>query len=190
MLVYGRSRRWTGTRPIPKATSTGARRTRRCSPSSMTWSARSARTCTAADAPRSHARPGEREPGRSVGRGAGLRRGYGDRQQEDRYSTTLPEATTARTRIQRASILDAVRALKQQGEVSIGGPTLAAHAIKGGLVDEYQLFVTPLIVGGGIPALPAGSAGFPAPCGRTPLRPRRRLPALSPSRLACINHRT
>ena len=73
------------------------------------------------------------------------------------YSTTLPEATTARTRIERSFDLDAVRALKQQGEVSIGGPTLAAHAIKGGLVDEYQLFVTPLIVGGGIPALPLGA---------------------------------
>jgi len=73
------------------------------------------------------------------------------------YSTSLPEAATARTRIERSFDQGAVRALKQRGDVSIGGPTLAAHAIKAGLVDEYQLFVTPVIVGGGLPALPLGA---------------------------------
>jgi dihydrofolate reductase len=71
------------------------------------------------------------------------------------YSTSLPEASTARTRIERSLDPEAVRALKQHGDVSIGGPTLAAHAIKSGLVDEYQLFVTPVITGGGLPALPS-----------------------------------
>jgi hypothetical protein len=52
---------------------------------------------------------------------------------------------------------EAVRTFKQHDAVSIGGPTLAAHAIRAGLVDEYQLFVTPVIVGGGTPALPAGT---------------------------------
>ncbi len=37
----------------------------------------------------------------------------------------------------------------------MGGPTLAALAIKAGLVDEYHLFITPVIVGGGTPGLPA-----------------------------------
>lgn len=73
------------------------------------------------------------------------------------YSASLPETSTARTRIERRFDPDAVRALKQQGEVSIGGPTLAAHAIKAGLVDEYQLFVTPFLVGGGLAALPQGA---------------------------------
>jgi dihydrofolate reductase len=73
------------------------------------------------------------------------------------YSTSLPRTSTARTRIERSFDADAIRALKQRGEVSIGGPTLAAHAIKAGLVDEYQLFVTPVIVGGGLPALPLGA---------------------------------
>jgi dihydrofolate reductase len=73
------------------------------------------------------------------------------------YSASLPEASTAKTRIERRFDPDAVRALKQQGEVSIGGPTLAAHAIKAGLVDEYQLFVTPFITGGGLAALPEGA---------------------------------
>jgi dihydrofolate reductase len=73
------------------------------------------------------------------------------------YSMSLSEAPTARTRLERSLDLEAVRALKQRGDVSIGGPTLAAHAIKAGLVDEYQLFVTPVIVGGGLPALPQGA---------------------------------
>jgi dihydrofolate reductase len=72
------------------------------------------------------------------------------------YSTSLPDTSTARTRIERGFDPGAVRTLKQQGAVSVGGPTLAAQAIKAGLVDEYQLFVTPLVVGGGLPALPAG----------------------------------
>jgi dihydrofolate reductase len=73
------------------------------------------------------------------------------------YSSSLPEAPTARTRIERSLDLEAVGALKQRGDVGIGGPTLAAHAIRAGLVDEYQLFVTPVIVGGGLAALPPGA---------------------------------
>ncbi len=72
------------------------------------------------------------------------------------YSTSLPGTSTARTRIERSFDAEAIRALKHAADVSIGGPTLAAHAIKAGLVDEYQLFVTPVIVGGGLPALPSG----------------------------------
>jgi dihydrofolate reductase len=39
-------------------------------------------------------------------------------------------------------------------DISVGGPALAAHAIKAGLVDEYHLFVNPIAVGGGTPYLP------------------------------------
>jgi dihydrofolate reductase len=42
------------------------------------------------------------------------------------------------------------------GEVSVGGPELAAQAIAAGLVDEYQLLFVPVIVGGGKRALPDG----------------------------------
>ncbi|GAA1312467.1 hypothetical protein Psi02_76870 [Planotetraspora silvatica] len=38
----------------------------------------------------------------------------------------------------------------------IGGANLAARAMAAGLVDECRLFVWPMIVGGGKPALPAG----------------------------------
>jgi dihydrofolate reductase len=73
------------------------------------------------------------------------------------YSTSLAETSTARTRIERSFDPEAIAALKQHGDVGIGGPTLAAHAIRAGLVDEYQLFVTPVIVGGGTLALPPGT---------------------------------
>lgn len=38
----------------------------------------------------------------------------------------------------------------------MGGPHLAARAIEAGLVDEYRLFVTPIVVGGGNHWLPGG----------------------------------
>src|SRR5712691_9847090 len=73
------------------------------------------------------------------------------------YSTTLRTAATARTRIEHRFDTEAVRALKQRGDVSIGGPGLAAPAIRAGLVDEYHLFVTPVVVGGGTPVFPDGA---------------------------------
>jgi dihydrofolate reductase len=39
-------------------------------------------------------------------------------------------------------------------DITVGGPDLAAQAIKAGLVDEYHLFVTPIVVGGGKQSLP------------------------------------
>ena len=72
------------------------------------------------------------------------------------YSKTLEQASSARTRIEREFDPEAVRRLKASAErdLSVGGPDLAAQAIKAGLVDELHLFVTPIIVGGGIPWLP------------------------------------
>ncbi len=73
------------------------------------------------------------------------------------YSTTLREAATARTRIESRFDPEQVRELKRQGDVSIGGPTLAASAIEAGLVDEYQLLLVPVAVGGGTPVFPRGT---------------------------------
>lgn len=70
------------------------------------------------------------------------------------YSRTLQEVTTARTRIERELDLDEVARLKEDGDVSIGGPELAAHAFRAGLVDRVHLFVAPVIVGGGKRVLP------------------------------------
>lgn len=74
------------------------------------------------------------------------------------YSTTLNEVSSKRTRIERTFDADAVRTLKAESDLdlTIDGPTLAAHAIRAGLVDEYQLYVVPTVVGGGNPFFPDG----------------------------------
>jgi dihydrofolate reductase len=74
------------------------------------------------------------------------------------YSTTLPSVSTARTRLERHFDPDAVRALKVSlgHDIGIGGPGIAAHALRAGLVDECHLFLTPVLVGGGTRALPDG----------------------------------
>jgi dihydrofolate reductase len=75
------------------------------------------------------------------------------------YSTTLAEPTSAKTRIERAFDPEAVGQLKAQSasDLAVGGPNLAAQALTAGLVDEVQLFLTPISVGGGTPALPNGA---------------------------------
>jgi len=72
------------------------------------------------------------------------------------YSTTLPAPTTARTRIERDFDPDRVRKLKAAADrdLTVGGAGLAAQAIAAGLVDEYQLFIVPTVVGGGTRFLP------------------------------------
>jgi dihydrofolate reductase len=74
------------------------------------------------------------------------------------YSKTLETARTARTWIERDFDPEAVRQLKAQSDrdVTVGGPELAAQAIKAGLVDDYQLFVVPVVVGAGKQSLPRG----------------------------------
>ena len=72
------------------------------------------------------------------------------------YSTTLAEAPTARTRIERRFDPEVVSRWKQDGDLSVGGAHLAAEAIKAGLVDEFHLIVVPVLVGGGNRALPDG----------------------------------
>jgi dihydrofolate reductase len=71
------------------------------------------------------------------------------------YSRTLQTVSSARTRIERQFDRDAVRRLKQSSvaDIAIGGAELAGHAIGAGLVDEYHLFLCPIVVGGGKRAL-------------------------------------
>ncbi|MFC9336402.1 dihydrofolate reductase family protein [Arthrobacter sp. NPDC057009] len=72
------------------------------------------------------------------------------------YSRTLQDVSTARTRIEREFSADAVARLKEQAgrDLAIGGPEIAAEAIRAGLVDEFQMFLTPVAVGGGKRFLP------------------------------------
>jgi dihydrofolate reductase len=72
------------------------------------------------------------------------------------YSKTLQTASSTRTRIERDFEPEAVRQLKATAErdLTVGGPDLAAQALKAGLVDEIHLVVASVVVGGGIEALP------------------------------------
>jgi dihydrofolate reductase len=75
------------------------------------------------------------------------------------YSRTLHNVSTPRTRLEREFDADAVRELKEQAaaNIAVGGAELAAQAIRAGLVDELQLLLAPVVVGGGAQALPAGT---------------------------------
>jgi dihydrofolate reductase len=72
------------------------------------------------------------------------------------YSRSLKTVATQKTRLEREFDPQAVRDLKAQlrHDVSVGGPALAAHAIRAGLVDEYHLIVVPTLLGGGRRVLP------------------------------------
>src|SRR4051794_628053 len=74
------------------------------------------------------------------------------------YSRSLAEAPSARTRIERVFDPDAIRGLKAESErdLGIGGPDLASQAFAAGLVDECHLYLHPILVGAGKPALPDG----------------------------------
>jgi dihydrofolate reductase len=82
------------------------------------------------------------------------------------YSRTLDKVETSRTRQERTFDPEAIRTLKEteQRDISIGGPELAAQAIEADLVDEIHLFLVPVVVGAGKPALSINS--------RTPLQLR------------------
>jgi dihydrofolate reductase len=72
------------------------------------------------------------------------------------YSRTLETVSSARTRIERDFDPEAVRQMKASAgrDLSVGGPDLAAQALKAGLVDECHLVVAPIVVGGGNQSLP------------------------------------
>src|SRR5579863_7000719 len=72
------------------------------------------------------------------------------------YSRTLDTVTSARTRLERDFDPEAVLGMKASAkhDLTVSGAELAGQAIRAGLVDECHLFVTPVVVGGGTPALP------------------------------------
>ena len=72
------------------------------------------------------------------------------------YSRTLEAVSGERTRIERDFDPGAIRQMKESADsdISVGGPELAAEALRAGLVDEIQLFLNPVVVGGGTRALP------------------------------------
>ena len=72
------------------------------------------------------------------------------------YSKSLVTVSSAKTRIEREFDPRAILEMKaaRERDITVGGPDLAGQAFKAGLVDECQLFVTPVVVGGGKPSLP------------------------------------
>jgi len=72
------------------------------------------------------------------------------------YSKSLQQVASARTRIERVFEPEAILQLKAEAkrDISVGGATLAASAIRAGLVDDLHLFMSPIVVGGGTRALP------------------------------------
>jgi len=72
------------------------------------------------------------------------------------YSSTLEDVAAPRTTLERRFDPEEVRRLVADAsrEVGIGGPELAAHAFRAGLIERCRVFVVPVVVGGGTRALP------------------------------------
>jgi dihydrofolate reductase len=73
------------------------------------------------------------------------------------YSTTLDAVSTAKTRLEHDFNPASVREMKASAtsDLTVGGAHLAAQAFRAGLVDECHLFIHPVLLGGGKPALPS-----------------------------------
>ncbi|MEV5434571.1 dihydrofolate reductase family protein [Streptomyces sp. NPDC052682] len=72
------------------------------------------------------------------------------------FSTTLP-AVRGQARLASGSLAEEIerwRAEPGEGDIAIGGATLAAQAAAAGLIDEYRAVVYPVLVGGGTPFFP------------------------------------
>jgi dihydrofolate reductase len=97
------------------------------------------------------------------------------------YSRSLETVSTARTRIERDVDPGSIRAMKNslERDITIGGPQLAAQAFRAGLVDRCQLFLTPVLVGGGKGCAAHEGPTRPGPADRASLRQRGCLPRLS-----------
>ena len=68
----------------------------------------------------------------------------------------LDAVSTAKTRPEHNFDPSSVGDLKVSAtaDLTVGDPSLAAHALKAALVDECHLFIRPILVGRGKPALP------------------------------------
>jgi dihydrofolate reductase len=72
------------------------------------------------------------------------------------FSTTLPEVQ-GNARLASGGLAEEIERLRAEpgeGEIAIGGATLAAEAAALDLIDEYRAMVHPVLVGGGIPFFP------------------------------------
>jgi dihydrofolate reductase len=75
------------------------------------------------------------------------------------YSTSLSEVATDNTTLERKFSPDVIKKMVAESDkdFDIGGPHLAAEAIKANIIDEYHQIIVPLILGGGNHWLPGGN---------------------------------
>jgi len=74
------------------------------------------------------------------------------------FSTTLAQVHTRHTRLEQqvdAQVVSEIKAASR-GDLTVGGPALAAEALRLDLVDVVELLWCPILLGGGIPVLSAG----------------------------------
>ena len=71
------------------------------------------------------------------------------------FSTTL-ESVVGNTRLVKDGVGEEVRRLKEQpgGDIAVGGAGLASACMELGLIDEWRLFLSPVLLGGGTPYFP------------------------------------
>lgn len=74
------------------------------------------------------------------------------------FSSTLDDVWTSRTRLEPAFTLEAAERARAEatGDVSLEGPTLAATALRLGVVDAVELLLCPAVIGGGTRVFPDG----------------------------------
>ena len=74
------------------------------------------------------------------------------------FSSGLSEVQSRHTQIRKTFDIEEVKALKDsaQHDLAINGPELATHAFKAGLIDEIQMIIFPVVVGGGKRFIPEG----------------------------------
>ncbi len=74
------------------------------------------------------------------------------------FSTTLESVAGISTRLAKEGLGEEVARLKEQpGEdIAVGGAGLARACMELGLIDEWRLFVSPVLLGGGTPYFPPG----------------------------------
>ena len=73
------------------------------------------------------------------------------------FSTTLERVEGKNTRLAQGDLIEVVAGLMEEsgGDVAVGGAGLGAGLIERNLIDEYRLFVSPVVLGGGTPYFPA-----------------------------------
>ena len=103
------------------------------------------------------------------------------------FSTTL-SAVQGHARLASGGLAEEIERLRPEpgeGDIAIGGATLAAEAASLSLIDEYRPMVYPVLVGGGIPFFPNASAGWMS----NSSRPEPSAPESSTSATACLASR-